>query len=331
MNFGWLAAVKLREETSIALPPLPVVHRLAKAWVMKWLITFAIVAVAAAGFAYWFLSQSGPRQLDRLNNLWPGERDARLLIKNEVYDDELGLALDIWTPKDAPGKASDRPLPVVIFLYGGGWNSGSKDDYGFAGRALANRGYMTVLADYRLYPTVKFPDFLEDSAKAVVWVHDNIAALGGDPGRIFLSGQSAGAYNAVMLALDRQWLGRLGQTPDMIKGVAALAGPYDFYPFERESSKNSFGSWHRPEMTQPVNFARADAPPLWLSTGGNDTLVKPRNSRILHDKIIAAGGEAQYVEYPDMDHLEIIMAVAKPFRRKGPVLDDMIAFFESRK
>ena len=160
--------------------------------------------------------------------------------------------------------------------------------------------------------------------------HDNIARVGGNPDRIFLSGQSAGAYNVMMLALDRQWLGRLGKSTDMIKGVAALAGPYDFYPFESGSRKDSFGPYPKPEMTQPVNFVRGDAPPLWLSSGADDTQVKPRNSKLLRDKILEAGGDAEYTEYPDMDHLEIMMAIAKPFRHKGPVLDDMIAFFESR-
>ncbi len=294
---------------------------------MKWLVTLGILAVALAGFAYWFFSQPGPQQLDMVNNVIPGDSNAKMLVSGQVYDEELGLGLNIWTPTEA----SDEPLPVVVFIYGGGWRDGSKDQYAFVGRALASRGYMVVLADYRLYPDVKFPGFLEDSAKAVAWVHDNIAPLGGDPDRIFLSGQSAGAYNVMMLALDQQWLGRHGKTTDLIKGVAALAGPYDFYPFTSETTKNSFGSYDQPEMTQPVNFARADAPPLWLSTGVDDTQVKPRNSRTLHDKILDLGGDAEYTEYPDMDHIEIMMAISKPFRNKGPVLEDMIVFFESRQ
>ena len=133
-----------------------------------------------------------------------------------------------------------------------------------------------------------------------------------------------------MLALDRQWLGREGKSTDIIKGVAALAGPADFYPFKSETRKNSFGSYHKPAMTQPINFVREDAPPLWLATGIDDTQVEPKNSRTLRDKILEAGGDVEYTEYPDMDHLEIMMAIAKPFRGKGPVLDDMIKFFESR-
>lgn len=291
---------------------------------MKWLLLFAVLLLAGGGFALWFFSQPGPKQLDMVNNVVPGDSNARLLVEDQIYDEALGLGLNIWTPKTA----APKPLPVIMFIYGGGWRDGAKDHYAFTGRALASRGYMVVLPDYRLFPKTRFPGFLEDSAKALAWVHDNIGQHGGDADRIFLSGQSAGAYNAMMLALDRQWLGREDKSPDLIRGVAALAGPYDFYPFDSETTRQSFGEFPEPEMTQPVNFVRPDAPPLWLSSGTDDTQVKPRNSRTLRDRILEAGGKAEYVEYPNVDHLEIMMAVAKPFRYKAPVLDDMVAFFE---
>ena len=293
---------------------------------MKWMFFLALFVLALGGATWWFLSHSGPKQLDIANNLVPGDSNAKLLKQSQIYDEEKGLGLNIWVPKTV----SSEPLPVVIFIYGGGWRAGSKDEYAFAGRALAHRGFMTVLPDYTLFPDTKFPGFLEDSAKAVAWVHDNIERLGGDKERIFLSGQSAGAYNAVMLALDQQWLGREGKQTDLIRGVAALAGPYDFYLFDSETTKQSFGDYPQPEMTQPVNFVRGDAPPLWLSSGDQDTQVRPRNSKVLRDLISESGGKAEYVEYEDVDHIEIMMAIAKPFRYKAPVLDDMIAFFHSQ-
>ena len=291
---------------------------------MKWFLFIAALLLAVGGLAWWFFSQPGPKQLDMVNNVIPGDSNARLLVQDQIYDEKLGLGLNIWPPDNGVTK----PLPVIVFIYGGGWRDGAKDQYAFTGRALANRGFMVVLPDYRLFPKTRFPGFLEDSAKALAWVDDNIGQLGGDTRRIFLSGQSAGAYNAMMLALDPQWLGREGKSPDLIRGVAALAGPYDFYPFDSETTKQSFGDYPDPQMTQPVNFVRADAPPLWLSSGTDDTQVKPRNSRTLRDKIREAGGKVEYVEYPDVDHLDIMMAVAKPFRYKAPVLEDMVAFFE---
>lgn len=291
---------------------------------MKWLLLIVVLLILLGGIGRWFFSRPGPKQLDMVNNVIPGDADARLLVQDQIFDDELGLGLNIWTPKSAAAE----PLPVIMFIYGGGWRDGAKDHYAFTGRALASRGYMVVLPDYRLFPRTRFPGFLEDSAKALAWVHDNIGQHGGDADRIFLSGQSAGAYNAMMLALDPQWLGREGKSPDLIRGVAALAGPYDFYPFDSETSKQSFGDYPDPAMTQPINFARSGAPPLWLSSGTDDTQVRPRNSKILRDRILEAGGKAEYVEYAGVDHLEIMMALAKPFRYKAPVLDDMVAFFE---
>lgn len=291
---------------------------------MKWLVFIAALLLATGGFSWWFFLQPGPKQLDMVNNVFPGDSNAKLLVQDQIYDERLGLGLNIWTPQNA----GTEPLPVVVFIYGGGWRDGAKDQYAFAGRALASRGYIVVLPDYRLFPDTRFPGFLEDSAKALAWVDDNIGQYGGDTQRIFLSGQSAGAYNVMMLALDAQWLGREGKSPDLIRGVAALAGPYDFYPFDSEASKQSFGDYPDPGMTQPVNFVRPDAPPLWLSSGSDDTQVRPRNSKILRDRIREAGGKAEYVEYPGVDHLEIMMAVAKPFRYKAPVLDDMVAFFD---
>ena len=182
---------------------------------MKWLVTIAALLLAVGGLAWWFFTQPGPKQLDMVNNVIPGDSNARLLVQDQIYDEKLGLGLNIWTPDNGVTK----PLPVIVFIYGGGWRDGAKDQYAFTGRALANRGFMVVLPDYRLFPKTRFPGFLEDSAKALAWVDDNIGQLGGDTRRIFLSGQSAGAYNAMMLALDPQWLGREGKSPDLIRGA----------------------------------------------------------------------------------------------------------------
>ncbi|HEY0033482.1 MAG TPA: alpha/beta hydrolase, partial [Devosia sp.] len=143
-----------------------------------------------------------------------------------AYADGPRHKLDVYAP-EARGAAA----PVVFFIYGGGWSRGERSDYQFVGRALASRGFVVVIADYRLVPEVQYPQFLEDSARALKWTQDNIAQYGGDPNRLFLAGHSAGAYNAVMLSLDPSFLRDYGVTMPIL-GVAALSGPYDFYPFE---------------------------------------------------------------------------------------------------
>ena len=165
-----------------------------------------------------------------------------------AYADGPRKKLDVYAPKNPDAKS-----PVIFFIYGGGWNHGDRGDYAFLGNALATRGFVVVIPDYRLYPDVKYPAFLEDNAQALKWVEDNIATYGGDPERLFIAGHSAGAYNAVMLGLDHSFLREYNVTLS-IKGIAALSGPYDFYPFEYDEVRNTFGSAPSPEGTQPVNL-----------------------------------------------------------------------------
>src|SRR4051812_36633720 len=132
--------------------------------------------------------------------------------------------LDIYSPLNAKG------APVVVFFYGGNWTSGARGDYEFVGEALASRGLVAVIADYRQYPEVRYPLFLEDAAQAVAWAAREAARYGGDPKRLYVMGHSAGAYNAAMIALDKRWLAQQGMTPSALSGWIGLAGPYDFIP-----------------------------------------------------------------------------------------------------
>ena len=233
-------------------------------------------------------------------------------------------SLDIWVPEQA--QAGDR-LPVVVFFYGGGWGSGERQSYGFAGRALANQGFVVVIPDYRLVPKAHWPDFLEDAAAAVAWTHRHVGELGGDPDRIALMGHSAGAYNAVMLALDPVWMRAAKSDASVIRGVAGLAGPYDFLPFEKGGmADRAMGKVRPREKTQPIHYARGDAPPLWLASGDEDETVRPRNSRNLSAAIERLGGSATLRVYPGMGHTGIVMALAAPFRAKGPVLEEATDF-----
>lgn len=266
----------------------------------------------------------GARSLNAVDRLLGSGDGAQLLIADQPYGRGPRQSLDVWGPEGT--QAGDR-LPVVIFFYGGGWNSGDRESYGFAGRALAQQGFLTIIPDYRLTPRAHWPDFLKDSAAAVAWVREHALSIGGDPDRIALMGHSAGAYNAVMLALDPDWLREAGSDPSAIRGVAALAGPYDFLPLEKGGSADKAMGKVRPaERTQPIAYARGDAPSLWLATGEDDDVVRPRNSRNLAAAIERAGGDATLRLYPGMGHTGIVMALSAPFRGKGPVLAEATDF-----
>ena len=214
----------------------------------------------------------------------------------------------------------------MLFFYGGSWNSGSREGYNFAGRALASRGFVVAVPDYRLVPDVHFPAFVEDGAAAVRWVRQNIADFGGDPERVVLMGHSAGAHIAAMLATDPQWLAR---DRAAVQGFVGLAGPYDFAPLDTPSSIAAFGAWPRVEETQPISFADESSPPALLLTGADDTVVKPRNSKALSATLADAGVKAEMVSYPGVDHVDILIAMSRPLRGRAPVLEDASRFIAS--
>lgn len=260
--------------------------------------------------------------LGAVNRLSPGDRGARREARDIAYGTDARQRLDVYAP------AAAGPHPVLVWFYGGSWNSGRRQDYAFVGEALAARGFVTVVADYRLVPQVRFPDFLRDCAAAVAWTVREVARHDGDPARIGIVGHSAGAYNALMLALDPQWLAAAG-APGAIRACASLAGPTDFAPFTGPATQVAFGGWPDAAATQPIRFARGDAPPLWLATGTDDTTVQPRNSERLAAAVTAAGGRATLARYAGLGHIGILLALSRTFRGKAPVLADLAAFLRA--
>ena len=240
-----------------------------------------------------------------------------------TFDAEHGLQLDLYSPRRSTRKAD--VAPIVVFFYGGRWSSGQRGDYGFVGKALAQRGWVAVVPDYRLYPTARFPQFLDDCAHAVAWARQHAREFGGDPDRVVLMGHSAGAYNAAMLGLQPQRLGSVG-TPPWLRGVVGLAGPYDFLPITDPVLQSVFGPRERWPDTQPVNHVGGGAPPMLLLHGSADTTVKPRNSAALATRLGAAGDTVEQVVLPGLDHVWPVAALAAPLRWRAPVLDRIDSF-----
>lgn len=278
-----------------------------------------LALVAAMGGAAAFTSP--PRLLSWYDRVTGGTSGAALAAEAVAFGSH-GQSLDIWKPAE-PAKS---PMPVVIFWYGGGWAKGDRTSYAFAGRALAREGFLVVIPDYRKVPGVRFPAFLDDGAEAVAWVQGNIAKHGGDPKRIAFMGHSAGAYEAIMLALDSQRLTAAGADPANVKAAVGLSGPYDFHPFTSDRAIAAFSQWPRPEETQPITFARADAPPLLLVTSDGDETVRARNANNLAIRLRGMGALADVINYGPLTHEEVVMALSVPFRDKGPVLADSARF-----
>lgn len=228
--------------------------------------------------------------------------------------------LDVYRPRLTGGG-----LPLVVFIYGGGWNSGSKDTYAFVARPLVRRGMVVVVPDYRVSPQVAYPTFLEDNAKAVAWAFAHAAELGADPARIVLVGHSAGAFNVAMLALDPRWLRAAGVSRDRLAGAAGLAGPYRFLPSSDPDVIPVFGA-DNTAANEPYAFADGRGPPMFLAAGTEDTTVMPRNTTELAARIRERGGRVTTKSYPGVGHIGLITAFAPLFQGRAPVLEDVAAF-----
>ncbi len=278
--------------------------------------------VALLGLIALVTGCSPPALLNGLDSLTPGAGGVTRLAHGAAYGALPRQKLDVWAPKTRT--ASLRP--VVIFFYGGAWVKGSRGEYGFAGRAYASKGFVAVVPDYRLVPNVRFPAFVQDGALAVRWTREHAREFGGDPARVTLAGHSAGSYIAAMLTLDRHYLDAVGVPSSTIRAAALMAGPYDFLPLTDKRAVDALGNWPRPDETQPIHYARADAPPMWLAAGMADETVNPDNSRHLAARLRQLGAPVVLREYPGKSHVDLVMGLSKTFRGRVPTLEESSAF-----
>lgn len=289
-----------------------------------WGLGILVAAIALGAIALQVaIARDGPAVLSALDRIASGTGEAELKATISTGDHPQ-QKLIVWGPRG--NVQDDEKRPVLLFVHGGSWRSGDPASYDFIARAFVPKGFVVVLAGYRLGENGKYPAMLEDTAAAIGWTHRNIAQYGGDPDRIVIAGHSAGAYNVVMTALEDRWLAREGLDPRDIAGVVGLAGPYDFYPFDSDSTKAAFGEADEPEATQPIAHIRKDAPPILLIHGEKDTLVKPRNTRVLAQKLEAAGASVTVRLYPEMEHNDPLIALAAPWRGNRDVVDLIAGF-----
>ncbi len=278
-----------------------------------------LILLAALGLA---ASLAACAPVAVLNALAPAS--THTLTAGLAYGAGPRQVLDVYRPSSA---APPGGWPVVVFFYGGSWNSGQRGDYAFLGEALASRGMLALVADYRLYPAVRYPDFLHDCAQALAWALGNAGSLGGNPRRVHVMGHSAGAYNAAMLALDARWLAPTGHRPAELAGFIGLAGPYDFLPITNADAQPVFFHPNYPSGSQPLAHASAAAPRSFLAAAKTDALVDPgRNTMGLAARLQAAGAPVTLKLYTGVNHLTLAGAFAQPLRWLAPVLDDVASF-----
>lgn len=252
----------------------------------------------------------------------PSRLEQGFAVEEHAYGSNSWETLDVYTPNE-PGL-----WDAVVFFHGGRWTSGSKEDYRFVGSALARRGYMAILPNYRKYPGVRFPAFVRDGAKALAWVHDRIGALGGQPGRIHVAGHSSGAHIGALLTADESYLSAEGKSAgETIATFAGLAGPYDFTP-QDDDLVDLFGPPEAFELMQATTFIDGSEPPMLLLYGAADETVAAFNHERLANRIRLEGGQVKVVVYPELGHMGIIGSFSR-LPSSAPVVEDMVRFFAS--
>jgi acetyl esterase/lipase len=272
---------------------------------------FALVAAALLG---------GCASQQVLNSLSSDE--GFRLTENVPYDAATGLTLDVYRPGVA------GPAPVVVFFHGGRWSSGDKSEYKFVGQALASRGFVAVLPNLRQYPAVRFPEFVNDAARAVRWTRDNIGNYGGNPQTLFIMGHSSGAHIAAMLALNGEYLKKVDMQRTDLKGMIGLAGAYDFLPITAPDLRDIFGPPEKFQYSQPIFFVDGKNPPLLLIHGRNDDVIFADNTLNLARAVSKAGGAVETVMYDNLSHSMIVGSLASYLRGRADVLDQIEDFLK---
>jgi acetyl esterase/lipase len=252
-------------------------------------------------------------------NLRTGTQDV-IVERNVVFDPEHQLAMDVYRP------AQGQRLPTVVFFYGGSWKSGHRQWYRWVGEQLAREGMVVAIPDYRQWPQVRMEGFMQDSARAVAFVHEHAGQWQGDSHKLFVMGHSAGGHIAALLATDAHWLQAVDMQPQQLAGFVGLAGPYDFLPLKDPDYVDMFGHTAAEQRrSQPVNFVEGDEPAMLLLQGTDDHIVAPKNATSLADALRAKGEAVEVVMYPDTGHVGLLLQLAD---RRSKVRDDAVRFIK---
>lgn len=221
-----------------------------------------------------------------------------------------------------------RDAPIVVFWHGGSWATGDKASYRFVGDALAKRGIVAVLPNYRLHPAVQFPAFMDDAALAVAWVREHAREYGGAPDRIVLMGHSAGAQIATLLAYDSSYLEGVAVPIGSIKGVIGLSGPYALDP-DSPLLRAIFARPYAHADWQPLAFAASRSPPTLLIHGMRDDVVRASHAHRLRDALQTAGARVEAEFYTEAGHAATVASFAWLAPSRLPVLEHSVQFIRS--
>jgi len=241
--------------------------------------------------------------------------------RNIAYGNHPRQCFDIYRPKPE----ADETM-VIIFLHGGGWDSGEKEMYGFVGASLATSGFTTIIPNYRLFPDVAYPELMTDAALAYSWAHQMFVGSGRSKSRLFVMGHSSGAHMGALLTYDAEYLTSIATDTHPPDGFIGLSGPYGFDPTTHKRSKDIFAKVQQAEKVQPIHQVRPGAPPALLMHGKKDKTVLMLNAIRMAEALNDVGSTAQAIEYANVGHTDLVLTLSKPFQHRAPVRDTITQF-----
>lgn len=249
-----------------------------------------------------------------------------------LYGDEATQDLDIYYPKPLARamkaqKAITTTYPMVVFVHGGSWETGNKEEYAFVGQSLAKAGYVTAVINYRKAPEHVYPDYVEDTAKAIAWSYQNAPSLYADPQRLAVIGHSAGAFNAVAAIANEDFLAPYGISPDDIKAVVGIAGPYS-YDFRKFESASAFAADATPDEVMPDRQIKGSQPPYLLLTAENDNIVYDTNTIKMTQALKDRGVTVENGVINGASHATSIGAMAPPLRWVNDVRAQVLSYLD---
>ncbi len=284
------------------------------------LIIATIIALLAAGFV-WFIS-------DRDRGMWFLTTTLKIVNPIDVIEDVQYGNKD-WQKLDV--YPQEQSAPVVIFIHGGSWRHGRKDQYRFAADAFFRKGYTVVLPDYIKHPDqrAKYPSFATDGAKAIAWVKQNIAKYNGSADKVFVAGHSAGAHTTLMLATDKQFLNAEGLEPTDLKGVIGIAGPYSFIP-DWEVTQAVFGPPSNYPLMDALNYVNGDEPSTLLLHSSGDEQVGQYNQEKMQAALESKGVDTHAVLYSNPGHIDMVTHLHPWFAKEDKLMNDIHRFIQER-
>ena len=259
------------------------------------------------------------KRVDLFDTVAPPLRGRFRQLKDVSYGPNAEQVYDLYFPVDG-----NPNCPIFVFIPGGAWRRGTKEEYGFVGRRFAANGVITAVISYRLAPAAQYPDFIIDANKAVASVQELAATLNGASSRLFVGGYSAGAYNAVYMSLESSLRVCGGPAKGGISGVVSISGVFNIGLLRGAYVRDAFGELAKSADLLPINLVRPGVPPILFITGDMDRNALPQESIDLASALTRVGVYSTVKVYHRSGHKRPICAVAFPFLDN--TVQDCLAF-----